>query len=172
MYQKGKQEWKYIESHGHLDHCQNAAYLAGVLSVPIAMNEKDRDLISDNTKQTLTAKTFLGKMVLSVSLRSFEKDTLDVFEPTVFLKAGDNLGMYGVNAEVVELSGHTNGSIGLKIGDRLFVGDALMNMFFPTVAMLYTDENRMKRSAMQISDMGELQIYFGHGKPVQNRKWI
>lgn len=161
-----------VLTHGHLDHCQNAAYLADALSVPIAMNEKDRDLIPDNTKQTLAAKTFLGKMVLSVSLRSFEKDTLDVFEPTVFLKAGDNLGMYGVNAAVVELPGHTNGSIGLKIGDRLFVGDALMNMFFPTVAMLYIDENRMKRSAMQISDMGELQIYFGHGKPVQNRKWI
>ncbi|MDE7270653.1 MAG: MBL fold metallo-hydrolase [Acetatifactor sp.] len=161
-----------VLTHGHLDHCQNAAYLADALSVPIAMHEKDRNLIPDNRTQLLSAKTFLGKIVLSVSLQSFEKDVLDVFEPTVYLKDGDNLSAYGVDARVVEMPGHTNGSIGLKIGDGLFVGDALMNMFFPTVAMLYTDEKMMRQSARQISGMGKLKIYFGHGKPVDNRNWI
>ncbi|MDE6015225.1 MAG: MBL fold metallo-hydrolase [Acetatifactor sp.] len=161
-----------VLTHGHLDHCQNAAYLADALSVPIAMHEKDRNLIPDNRMQLLSAKTFLGKIVLSVSLQSFEKDVLDVFEPTVYLKDGDNLSAYGVDARVVEMPGHTNGSIGLKIGDGLFVGDALMNMFFPTVAMLYMDEKMMKQSARQISGMGKLKIYFGHGKPVNNRTWI
>ena len=37
-------------------------------------------------KQALLAKTFLGKIVLSVSLSSFEKDRLDVFQPTIYLK--------------------------------------------------------------------------------------
>lgn len=161
-----------VLTHGHLDHCQNAAYLADALSVPIAMHEKDRNLIPDNRTQLLSAKTFLGKIVLSVSLHSFDKDVLDVFEPTVYLKDGDNLSAYGVDARVVEMPGHTDGSIGLKIGDGLFVGDALMNMFFPTVAMLYTDEKMMKQSARQISGMGKLKIYFGHGKPVDNRNWI
>lgn len=161
-----------VLTHGHLDHCQNAAYLADALSVPIAMHEKDRNLIPDNRTQLLSAKTFLGKIVLSVSLQSFEKDVLDVFEPTVYLKDGDNLSAYGVDARVVEMPGHTNGSIGLKIGDGLFVGDALMSMFFPTVAMLYTDEKMMKQSARKISGMGKLKIYFGHGKPVNNRNWI
>lgn len=73
----------------------------------------------------------MGKIVLLVSLSSFEKDTLDIFEPMVYLQDGDNLNEYGVDAKVVELPGHTEGSIGLEIeGDKLFVGDALMNMFF------------------------------------------
>ncbi len=121
----------------------------------------------------MLAKTFLGKIVLSVSLSSFEKDSLDVFEPTIYLKNGDSLNEYGIDAKVVELPGHTNGSIGLEIeGDKLFVGDALMNMFFPTISMLYVDEKEMLSSAKYISELGERTIYFGHGKPKRNRKWV
>lgn len=160
-----------VLTHGHMDHCQNAAYLANALHVPIAMCEKDKDLIPDNRKQPLSAKTFLGRIVLSVSLKSFEKDSLDVFESTVNLKDGDSLSEYGIDAEVIELPGHTNGSIGLKIEDKLFVGDALMNMFYPTVSMLYTDEKLMKKSTEKIGNMGKMEIYFGHGKSVGNRRW-
>lgn len=162
-----------VLTHGHLDHCQNAAYLADALQVPIAMNEKDINLIPDNKKQSLSAKTFLGKIVLSASLSSFEKDSLERFEPAIYLKSGDNLSDYGVDAKVIELPGHTNGSVGLEVdNDKLFVGDALMNMFYPTVSMLYTDERAMLESAGYISESGDKTIYFGHGKPKRNRKWV
>lgn len=162
-----------VLTHGHIDHCQNAAYLANALGIPVVMSEKDINMIPDNRKQPMSAKTFLGKFVRLISLSSFEKDTLDVFEPTVYLKNGDNLNEYGVEAKVVELPGHTNGSIGLEIeGDKLFVGDALMNMVYPTVAMLYVDEQEMLSSAKYISELGKKTIYFGHGKPRPNRKWV
>lgn len=162
-----------VLTHGHMDHCQNAAYLANALRIPVAMSEKDMDMIPDNRKQPMSAKTFLGKIVLLVSLSSFEKDSLDVFEPTIYLKNGDNLNEYGIDAKVVELPGHTNGSIGLEIeGDKLFVGDALMNMFYPMVSMLYVDEQEMLSTAKNISELGERTIYFGHGKPKLNRKWV
>lgn len=161
-----------VLTHGHMDHCQNAAYLADALQIPITMNEKDRNLIPDNRVQPLSANTFLGKAVLSVSLSCFEKDILEAFEPTVYLKVGDDLRGYGIDAKIVELPGHTDGSIGLEIdGDKLFVGDALMNMFYPTVSMLYTDEREMLASAKYISELGEKTIYFGHGKPKRNREW-
>ncbi len=66
--------------------------------------------------------------------------------------------------------GRTNGSIGVEIGDNLFVGDALMNMLYPTVSMLYADEQEMLSSTEYISRLGTKTIYFGHGKPKQNRK--
>lgn len=161
-----------VLTHGHMDHCQNAAYLADALHIPIAMNKKDMDLIPDNRKQSLLAKTRLGKAVLSVSLSSFEKDSLEVFEPQIYLKNGDDLREYGIAARVVELPGHTKGSIGVEIEDNLFVGDALMNMFYPTVSMLYVDEQEMLLSAKYISGLGEKTIYFGHGKPKRNREWV
>lgn len=162
-----------VLTHGHMDHCQNAAYLANALKIPVAMSKKDINMIPDNRKQKMSTKTFLGKMVLLLSLSSFEKDTLDTFEPMVYLQNGDSLNEYGVNAKVAELPGHTDGSIGLEIeGDKLFVGDALMNMFYPTISMLYTDEEKMLGSAKYIGEMGEKTIYFGHGKPKRNRKWV
>lgn len=161
-----------VLTHGHMDHCQNAAYLANALHIPIAMNKKDMDLILDNRKQYLLAKTLLGKIVLSVSLSSFEKDSLEVFEPILYLKNGDDLNEYGIAAKVVELPGHMKGSIGIEIEDNLFVGDALINMFYPTVSMLYVDEQEMLSSAKYISGLGEKTIYFGHGKPKQNREWV
>lgn len=161
-----------VLTHGHMDHCQNAAYLANALHIPIAMNKNDMNLIPDNTKQSLLAKTLLGKIVLSVSLNSFEKDILEEFEPTIYLKNGDNLSDYGVDAKVVELPGHTKGSIGIEVEDNLLVGDALMNMFYPTVSMLYVDEQEMLSSAKYISELGDKTIYFGHGKPKRNREWV
>lgn len=161
-----------VLTHGHMDHCQNAAYLANALHIPIAMNKKDMDLILDNRKQYLLAKTLLGKIVLSVSLSSFEMDSLEVFDPIIYLKNGDDLSEYGIAAKVVELPGHTKGSIGIEIEDNLFVGDALMNMFYPTVSMLYVDEQEMLSSAKHISELGDKTIYFGHGKPKRNRKWV
>lgn len=161
-----------VLTHGHMDHCQNAAYLANALHIPIAMNKKDLNLIPDNRKQALFAKTFLGKIVLSVSLSSFEKDSLEVFEPIIYLENDDDLSEYGIAAKVVELPGHTKGSIGIKVDDNLFVGDALMNMFYPTLSMLYADEQEMLSSAEYISELGDKTIYFGHGKPKRNRKWV
>ena len=52
-----------VLTHGHMDHCQNATYLAEALHIPIAINKNDMDLITDNRKQSLLAKTFLGKIV-------------------------------------------------------------------------------------------------------------
>lgn len=161
-----------VLTHGHMDHCQNAAYLAETLHIPIAINKNDMDLIPDNRKQSLLAKTLLGKIVLSVSLSSFEMDSLEVFDPIIYLKNGDDLSEYGIAAKVVELPGHTKGSIGIEIEDNLFVGDALMNMFYPTVSMLYVDEQEMLSSAKHISELGDKTIYFGHGKPKRNRKWV
>lgn len=161
-----------VLTHGHMDHCQNAAYLAETLHIPIAINKNDMDLIPDNRKQSLLAKTLLGKIVLSVSLSSFEMDSLEVFDPIIYLKNGDDLSEYGIAAKVVELPGHTKGSIGIEIEDNLFVGDALMNMFYPTVSMLYVDEQEMLSSAKHISELGDKTIYFGHEKPKRNRKWV
>ena len=118
------------------------------------------------------ADSFLGKVVLVLSMGSFKKSKIEQFTPTVFLKEGDILDAYGVSAEVVELPGHTLGSIGLKVGDTdLFVGDALMNLIYPCKSMLYGNKDVVDPSASKISDMGEVTIHFGHGKPMPNKQW-
>lgn len=160
-----------ILTHGHVDHVQNAAFLSGALGCPIAMNEADLSLLEDNMRQSLYAHSFLGKIVLWASIKSFHEDKIPMFTPDIFLKEGDSLETYGIPAKILDLPGHTKGSIGIDIMEKeLIVGDALMNMFYPTVSMLYYDKNVMLQSADKISSLGERQIYFGHGKPKENRR--
>lgn len=162
-----------ILTHGHFDHVQNAEFLSEMLNAPIAMHKSDISLIPDNMTQTLHAHTLLGKVVLFASIKGFNSDNLPKFTPSVFLKEGDTLDDYKISAKIIELPGHTDGSIGIDIEETdLIVGDALMNMFYPTVSMLYHDKSAMLQSAEKISNLGDRTIYFGHGKPVKNKNWI
>lgn len=161
-----------VLTHAHLDHCQNAAFISEKLNVPIAICRADEELIKDNMLQPLHAKTLAGKAVLFFSVKSFYRDEIQPFAPEVYLQDGDSLEEFGISAKIVGLPGHTKGSIGIDFGkDGIIVGDALMNMFYPTVSMLYHDCEQMLESAKKISGMGERTVYFGHGKPKKNRDW-
>ena len=162
-----------VLTHGHIDHIQNAAYLSGELNAPIAMNGEDIPLIGNNMRQPLKAESFLGKIVLALSEKSFREDEIPAFEPAVLLKDGDTLEEYGIPAEIIAVPGHTKGSIAIDVDKKyLIAGDALMNMFYPTVSMLYNDKEEMLESAGRIVGMGERIICFGHGKEKGNRNWV
>ena len=104
--------------------------------------------------------------------QSFKRDKIEPFEPSIFLNDGDSLKTYGVDVTVVGLPGHTKGSIGLNVkGEGFIVGDALMNIFYPTRSMMYGNFDETKKSAIKISNTQVERIYFGHGKPVSNRMW-
>lgn len=161
-----------VLTHGHLDHVQNAAWLSHRLNAPVAMSRADTALLSDNLAQMLHARTLPGKIVLAASVNALRYTKIQEFSPQVWLDEGDSLACYGIPAKVIGLPGHTDGSIALDVEQSdLIVGDALMNMFYPTVSMLYHDEAQMLRSAERITALGERTIFFGHGKPVANRKW-
>lgn len=161
-----------VLTHGHIDHVQNAAYLTKVLCAPLALHKGDLELIKDNFAEPLSYQGFLGMIVAEVSAKSIEKDRIPEFTPEIFLKEGDRLDDYGINARVMELPGHTKGSIGLDIDEKeVIVGDALMNMFYPGLSMVYWDRAEMLKSADKISALGARKVYFGHGSPVENRAW-
>lgn len=159
-------------THGHFDHAENAAAIAQALGVPIAMHPDDRNLIAGNERQPLSARTLPGKLVLAVSRRDFARRAMRPWTPDVLLRGGEGLAEYGVDAQVLALPGHTDGSIGVDTGRDLLPGDALMNLFYPTVSMLYRDRAAMLQSAANIAALGPRTVWFGHGGPVPNRQWV
>lgn len=162
-----------ILTHAHFDHAENAARISKELGIPIGMNERDCNLIKSNRNQMLSAEKFLGKIVLSISLKDFSVRAMEEFKPDILLNDGDSLSHYGMNANIISLPGHTDGSIGIDVDNAyLIVGDALMNMFYPTVSMLFHNKTDMLESAGKISRLGKRIIYFGHGKPVPNKQWV
>lgn len=161
-----------VLTHGHVDHIQNAAYIASELHVPIAMHRADYELTRNNMLEPLTAHGFFGRLILALSITSFKLDKIEPFEPALFLSEGDSLENYGVQAAVIELPGHTKGSIGLRVGEAdIIVGDALMNMFGPSKSRLYGNKENVEKSAQKIGKFKNVTIHFGHGEPAGNRVW-
>lgn len=163
-----------VLTHGHIDHIENAAYLSKMLKAPVAMNKKDLPLLKDNLCREMKSKGILGNVVRFFSVLGAKNIEIEQFDIDVFLNEGDNLLKdYGVDAEVIELPGHTEGSIGLHVGDKdLIVGDALMHMFNPSITLLYENRDVMISSARKIEKFKDNVIYFGHGNPVANRMWV
>lgn len=170
---QGKNVQLIVLTHGHIDHIQNAATLAKQLRVPIAMHKRDIALIQNNLCREMKSKGFLGNVVRFFSVMSAKFAKIQTFIPEVILADGDKLFEYGIDGEIIELPGHTEGSIGIILGDQhLLVGDALMNMFAPGVSLLYENQEEMLQSAKKIEDLGEIIVHFGHGKAVENRVWV
>ena len=162
-----------VLTHGHIDHIQNAAYLARRLEVPIAIHKRDVELTQNQFAQAMTGRGLFGKVLEAASKNKMRKNRIENFEPGIFLKEGDILEQFGIQASVLELPGHTEGSIGLDVDGRaVIVGAALMHMLLPGMAGIYSDKRKLQESAERIGGLGSRMIYFGHGKPLENRKWI
>lgn len=160
-----------VLTHGHIDHIQNGAWLSRQLGVPIGMNEKDVELIENQFAQPLEGRGIFGKALAAASLRKMRKNRIERFVPRVFLEEGDSLEEFGVKARILELPGHTEGSIGLLVGRKaVIVGDTLMHMVFPGIASICGDERKLRESTKRIGGLGERKIYFGHGRPVSWKK--
>lgn len=160
-----------ILTHGHVDHIQNTAFLSKKLDAQIAMHKDDYKLIKDNWAEPMLAHNLLGKIVIKLSQKSFETDKIEPFEP-IFIKDGYSLREYGISSTIIELPGHTKGSIGVKASETdVIFGDALMNIVYPSKSLLYGNSAIMEKSAEKISSLGDVTIHFGHGNPVKNKEW-
>lgn len=157
-------------THVHFDHAENAARLAKHFNVPVALHEADLELFDSFDKQPLKSWGLVGKVVLGMSLKVLRATTVEKPENIIFVKEGDSLLDYGIDGSIIELPGHTNGSIGLDVeGKHLLVGDALDHWISAATGHLYYDMDALKRSAARIASLGPRTLYYGHGKPTENK---
>ena len=159
-----------VLSHPHFDHAENAEELSKYFNIPVAYNEQDDNIFDDYRSQPLKSYGLVGFVVLNLSLRVLSETKVTRPVNRFFVKEGDMLGDYGFpDIKVVELPGHSRGSIGLLVSDdAILVGDALDNWKKPRVGHLYTDFESLKKSAEKIRSYGKRTYYYGHGKPTES----
>ena len=157
-----------VLTHTHFDHAENAAFLSKRYGVPVAFHKADDELFESYDKQTLKWYGLTGRIVLNLSLKVLRETKVERPSNIIYIKEGDTLNQYGINAKIIELPGHTNGSIGVDVEEKhLLVGDAMDNWVFPALGHLYYNMEDIKRSYYKIQALGQRRIYFGHGKPIK-----
>ena len=155
-----------VLTHVHFDHAENAAALSKRYGVPVAVHQADEELFESFDKQKLKCYGLVGCVVLGLSLKVLRETKFERPSNIIYIKEGDTLNQYGINAKIIELPGHTNGSIGVDVEEKhLLVGDAMDNWVLPALGHLYYNMEDIKRSYYKIQALGPRRIYFGHGKP-------
>ncbi len=159
-----------VLTHVHFDHAENAARLSEHFGIPVAFHAADENLFESFDNQPMKSYGIVGKVVLSASLKVLRNTVVQRPANVINIKEGDDLSEYGINARIIELPGHTAGSIGVDVeGTDLIVGDALDNWIIPATGHLYSNLNDLKASAEKIRSLGPRKIYYGHGKPTESR---
>jgi hydroxyacylglutathione hydrolase len=162
-----------VITHGDFDHAGNAAFLKARFGVPIGMHSSDSGMVelgsmSVNRKtRPDSMSTFLKIMTLVMRAAARQK-TFETFTPDLALHDGDDLSMYGFDARVVHLPGHSKGSIGVLTGDdELFCGDLLYNL--PGFRFI-DDAVDHAASVKKVQGFNPRVVYPGHGRAM-SRGW-
>jgi hydroxyacylglutathione hydrolase len=100
-----------ILTHGDFDHSGNAAYLRQKFGTQIAMHKDDSGIVergdmlwNRNKRNILTRTVFRLFFRLSKSCR---------FKPDLYIDERYHFSEYGFDAKVLEIPGHSKGSIGI-----------------------------------------------------------
>lgn len=130
---------------------ENAAALAKHFAVPVAVNKADIELFDNYDAQPLKSYGAVGKIILALSIKKLRNTKVQRPENLIFMADGDSLFAYGINAKILELPGHTIGSIALDVEETsLLAGDVVDNWIRPGVGHLYCNRQLINQSAEKI----------------------
>ncbi len=115
-----------VITHGDFDHTGNAAAVRAVYGCPVGMHPGDAGMAEQG--DMFWGRKQGNRLVRWLSPRLMGFGPKERFRADAALVEGCDLSAYGWQARVVELPGHSGGSIGvLSAGGDLFCGDLLMN---------------------------------------------
>jgi hydroxyacylglutathione hydrolase len=153
-----------VLTHGDFDHSGNARYLSEKFGAPIAMHRDDVGMVEfgDMTWNRQKPNIIIGTLMdLFYKLGESER-----FTPEVLVAEGDDLADYGLTATIIEIPGHSKGSIGILSPDgHFFCGDLLANTNKPALWSIIDDQKAARASVDKLKSYAIETAYPGHGRP-------
>ena len=148
-----------VITHGHADHAGGCVYLQERYSVKVGVNPKDK----------IVTKKLKGDTVMGGVMAFFTNLAKPVTtKPDIALTDGMTLDEYGIPGKIIELPGHTDGSIAILLDDGRFIaGDVFFNFSKPTLPHIAVDFDAMNSNRERLINLGITTVYPGHGKPFE-----
>jgi len=147
-----------VPTHGDFDHCSNAAYLRKKFSIQIAMHKDDSrvvergDMLWNRNKQNILIRIFFRLF--------FRLNKSDRFKPDLCIDEGYDFSGYRFDAKVLDIPGHSKGSIGiLTASGDLFCGDLLVNTDKPAKNTLIDDSVELDASVEKLKTLKTKTVY-------------
>lgn len=158
-----------IITHGDSDHAANAAYLREKFTAKIAIHKSESAVVeSGDLFLARKNKPILARMILPL----LKLNKSDRFKPDIYLEDGYDLSEYGLDAQVIHISGHSLGSIGILTTDGdLFCGDLLRNTERPELHFM-DDLSAAKASIEKLESLDVKTVYPGHGEPFTREEFL
>ena len=152
-----------VLTHGDFDHCGNAAYFRKKFQSQIAMHKGDSGMIEHGNMLWNRNKQSILIRVLSKLLFRLSKS--DRLRPDLYIDEKFDLSDYGFDAKVLEIPGHSQGSIGiLTTNGELFCGDLLANVGKPSIWSIIDDSDAAYASIEKLKRLQIDTVYPGHGQ--------
>ena len=160
-----------VISHGHLDHYGAATDLKDWCSAPIAAYHGEAEFSRDRHNALPPAQTLRGSLVRWLYLLFSPLAPVQPLGADLLLDDDSSLIQYGVEARVLQIPGHSPGSLAVvtDAGDA-FVGDLFVNYTVPSQPIYLTDRDAWRRSYERVLALGPRMVYVGHGEPFPGDK--
>jgi glyoxylase-like metal-dependent hydrolase (beta-lactamase superfamily II) len=153
-----------VLTHGDFDHSGNAAYLRKKFGARIVMHRDDSGTVEHGNMFWNRGKSNI--LIRTIAPIFFRFGKSERFEAGAFIEDGEDLSDNGFDARVVQIPGHSKGSIGiLTSGGDPFCGDLLENKHKPKLNSLMDDLTTANTSVEKLSKVSTRMVYPGHGKP-------
>lgn len=155
-----------VLTHGDFDHTGNAAYLRKEFNTRIAMHYDDSGMPeAGNIFWNRKKGNALIRMIVPVFFRFGKSER---FKPDLYIRDGDDLSEYGLDAKVLHIPGHSKGSIGILTADgNFFCGDLYVGGGKPDFNSIIDDVIAANASTEKLKKLDIKTVYPGHGNPFQ-----
>ena len=156
-----------ILTHGDSDHTANADHLRAKFGAKIGIHADDAGMIERgdmdyNRKAKSDRVAWLFKIMMALSSLFFKQAKSQIFKADFSIDETFDLSVYGLDARVVHLPGHSKGSIGvLTAAGDLFCGDFVYNI--PGFGLI-NDMADWQSSLAKVRKLDVKNLLPGHGK--------
>ena len=136
-------------THGHIDHVYDNAVWKAEFGAPIFCHASDHFFLEHLREQSLW----------------FGLAEPQVTQPDELLSEGQVLKVGDLNVKVIELPGHSPGSVAFAFDDHLISGDVIFRNSYGRVDLPGADAKQLAHSLNRVLTMApQTQILCGHGE--------